>query len=190
MYSLIKRAIDFVAALLLLLATSPLFLLIAVAIKLDSRGPVFYTQKRLGRAGRLFTIYKFRSMKTGTPELATDRLSNPNDHITSFGRFLRSTSLDECPQLLNILLGDMSFVGPRPSLFNQYELNRERIRLGITDIRPGLTGYAQIKGRDFISDEQKLKLDHYYLNHLSFSLDLAIICSTVLKVIKREGVRG
>ena len=184
----VKRAIDLVAAVVLLIALAPLLLLVVIAIRLDSSGPAIYTQTRVGLKGRPFTIYKFRSMKMGTPLVAI--LPDPNEYSTRLGRFLRTTSLDECPQLWNIVIGDMSFVGPRPSMLDEYELNQERMRLGINEVRPGLTGYAQIKGRDYITREQKIELDRYYLDHFSFRLDLVIVCSTLLKVVRREGVRG
>jgi O-antigen biosynthesis protein WbqP len=159
-------------------------------IKVDSKGPAFFVQTRQGQDGKLFSIFKFRSMKSGTPDIATDLLSDPSIYTTKIGRFLRQTSLDELPQLWNILLGDMSFIGPRPSLFNQYKLNQERIRLGITQIKPGLTGYAQIMGRDFITDEQKLEFDKFYLDHMTLILDIQILCTTFIQVVRSENVRN
>lgn len=184
-----KRILDICGATLLLVVTSPLFVLIAAAVKLDSPGPVFYRQKRLGRKGQLFSILKFRSMKVGTPEVATDRLLHPDHHITRTGKFLRKTSLDEIPQLFNILQGSMSFIGPRPSLHNQRELNESRIKLGITAVRPGLSGYAQINGRDSIDDNQKLEYDLYYITNMSLRLDFYIFCKTLLQFMNLKNLK-
>ncbi|WP_062411057.1 MULTISPECIES: sugar transferase [Paenibacillus] len=185
-----KRLIDIVLSLLASLIFLPIFIIIAILIKLDSKGPIFFKQKRAGKNGSLFYIYKFRSMKVDTPNLATDKLNNPEEYITNLGKFIRKTSLDELPQLINILKGDMSIVGPRPALYNQYELIEARHQKGINCIRPGLTGYAQIMGRDFISDDQKVEYDKYYLDHMSLLLDLKILFLTFSKVIKAENVRG
>ncbi len=190
MYKYMKRILDIVFSVILLVAFFPLFLVIAMMIKVDSKGPAFFVQTRLGQDGKLFSIFKFRSMKSGTPDIATDLLSDPSIYTTRIGRLLRQTSLDELPQVWNILLGDMSFIGPRPSLYNQYKLNQERIRLGITQIKPGLTGYAQIMGRDFITDEQKLEFDKFYLDHMTLILDIQILCNTIIQVVRSENVRN
>lgn len=189
MYNYIKQLIDYVLAFIFLLIFSPLFLIIGILIKLNSAGPILYKQKRSGQYDKQFYIYKFRSMKIGTPELATDKLLNQERHITGIGNFLRKYSLDELPQLLNIIRGEMSFVGPRPALYNQYELIQARRQLGIDQIKPGLTGYAQVKGRDFISNNEKVNYDKYYYDHISFLLDFKIIIYTVLKVIKKENIK-
>lgn len=181
-----KRVLDVTGAIVLLLLTSPLFLLIAAAIRLDSPGSVFYVQKRLGREGKLFNMVKFRSMAVGTPEVAADLLINPEIHTTKVGRLLRHWSLDELPQLLNILTGTMSFIGPRPSLYNQWELNKRRIRLGITSVRPGLSGYAQINGRNAIADDQKLEYDLYYVKNMSFGLDIYIVYVTLAQILLKK----
>lgn len=189
MYQIIKRIIDFVTSFILLILLFPLLTTIAILIKSESYGSIFFTQKRIGQNGALFNIYKFRSMKINTPDVATDKLENPKQYITRFGKFIRKTSIDELPQLFNILVGHMSFVGPRPALYNQYDLITARCNLGIDRIKPGLTGYAQIKGRDNISDAQKVAFDKYYLENVSFSLDIMIIVNTFIKVLKAENVR-
>lgn len=189
MYKYLKRILDFICSLIALILLSPLFLAIGLLIKADSKGPVLFTQKRSGEKGNLFTIYKFRSMKTGTPDLATDKLGNPMQYVTRVGQFIRKSSLDELPQLINILKGDMSFVGPRPALYSQYELLDARKLQGIDRLKPGLTGYAQVMGRDFISDEQKVAYDKYYLDHISLWLDLKIVFWTFFKVARAENVK-
>lgn len=189
MYSKIKRVIDFIISLIAIIILLPLFLVIGVLIKMDSEGPIIFVQKRSGKNGILFNMYKFRSMKEGTPELATDKLKDPEQFITRVGKFIRKTSLDELPQLINIIRGDMSFVGPRPALYNQYDLIKLRFSHGIDKVRPGLTGYAQIMGRDFIFDEQKVMYDKYYLDNISFWLDVKIIVITFFKVLKAEDVK-
>ena len=136
-----------------------------------------------------FMIYKFRTMRIDTPNVATDKLGDPSVYITKVGHFLRKTSLDEFPQLLNIIKGDMSVVGPRPALYNQYELIAARKAVYVDNLKPGLTGYAQVKGRDLISDDEKVKYDRYYLDHISFVFDMKIIFLTVVSVVKAEGVR-
>lgn len=189
MYNYAKRLIDLVVASIGLIVLSPFLILIILWIKLDSKGPVLFLQKRTGLNGELFTIYKFRSMKIGTPNLATDKLGDPTQYITTSGKFLRKSSLDELPQLINIIKGDMSFVGPRPALYNQYDLIQARKELMIDKIRPGLTGYAQVMGRDFISDDEKVKFDKYYLDNYSVFMDVKIVYLTFIKVVKAENVR-
>jgi O-antigen biosynthesis protein WbqP len=189
MYYPLKRLLDLLFSLVMLIVLFPLFLLIGILIKLESPGPIFFKQKRYGCAGSYFSILKFRSMKVGTPNLATDLMENPQQYVTRVGGFMRKTSLDELPQLINILLGDMSFVGPRPALYNQYELIQARIASKVDSILPGLTGYAQIMGRDNISDNQKIAYDKYYLDHRSLQLDFKIIYLTFFKVVRAENIR-
>lgn len=165
----------------------PLLLLIVFLVKLDSSGPVFFRQRRVGVNDKEFLMYKFRTMVVGTPEVATDKLVNGQQYITRIGYNLRKYSLDELPQLLNILLGDMSIVGPRPALFNQHELRKMRNDLGISQINPGLTGWAQVNGRDEISLDKKVALDHYYYMNQSFWLDLKIIYRTFFNVWSGDG---
>jgi len=164
-------------------------LIIAVAIKIDSKGPVLFKQQRIGKNGKLFEIYKFRTMRTDTPNVSTEALGDPSVFITRVGRVLRKTSLDELPQLFNILKGDMSIVGPRPALYNQYELIEMREKDNVNSILPGLTGYAQVMGRDFISDQKKVSYDKYYLENRSFIFDMKIIFQTIFSVAKADGVR-
>ena len=173
-----------VASLLLAL---PL-LAIALWVRLTSPGPALYWSQRVGRVNRLFAMPKFRSMRIDTPEVATHLLERPEQWLTPIGGFLRSSSLDELPQLWNILRGDMSFVGPRPSLHNQHDLIALRTREGVHTLRPGLTGWAQINGRDELPNDQKVALDAWYLQHRSMLLDFRILLRTVLKVLHREGV--
>jgi O-antigen biosynthesis protein WbqP len=189
MYKAIKRISDIFMSIGAFIIFSPLFLVLCILIKIDSKGPILFKQKRSGENGSLFMIYKFRTMRIDTPNVATDKLGDPSVYITKVGRFLRKTSLDELPQLLNIIKGDMSVVGPRPALYNQYELIDARKAVDVDSLKPGLTGYAQVKGRDFISDEEKVRYDRYYLDHISFVLDMKIIYLTVMSVVKSEGVR-
>ena len=184
-----KRLFDFIASLIALVIFLVPMLIIGFAIKFNSTGPILFKQKRIGLNGSYFYIYKFRTMKIDTPNVSTEALGDPSAYITSVGKFLRKTSLDELPQLLNILKGDMSVVGPRPALYNQYELIALRDKVGVNSIRPGLTGYAQIMGRDFITDEKKVKYDYHYLENMSLLLDVKIIWRTVFSVAKAEGVR-
>lgn len=189
MYFFLKRLLDIIFAMLLLIILIPLFLIVGLWIKLETQGPVFFKQKRSGKSGSYFYIYKFRSMKKDTPNLATDQLDDPSSFITPLGVYLRKTSIDELPQLINILRGEMSFVGPRPALYNQYELIQSRKACKVDQIIPGLTGYAQVMGRDSISDEIKINYDKYYLDHHSLLFDFKIICLTFLRVIKAENIR-
>lgn len=168
---------------------SPMMLLIALVIKIDSKGPVFFKQKRVGKNKKHFMIYKYRSMYTDTPaDMPTHLLKDPNAMITKVGKILRKTSLDELPQLINILKGEMAIVGPRPALWNQYDLIEERDKYKANDIRPGLTGWAQINGRDELEIDEKAKLDGYYVDHLNFFMDMKCFIGTFLSVIKSEGV--
>nr|WP_205943912.1 sugar transferase [Enterococcus gallinarum] len=168
---------------------SPIFLILCLAIKVDSKGPIIFKQKRVGRDKSHFNIYKFRTMKVDTPkEMPTHLLENPDFFITKVGKFLRKTSLDELPQLFNILKGDMAVIGPRPALWNQYDLIEERDKYGANDIRPGLTGLAQISGRDELEIQEKAKLDGYYTEHISFGMDVKCFFGTITSVFKSDGV--
>lgn len=163
-------------------------LIIALLVKATSRGPVLYWSDRVGRNNTIFKMPKFRTMKINTPAVATHLLKNPDQYLTPVGKFLRKSSLDELPQLFSILKGDMSFVGPRPALFNQYDLVEFRTQKGVHVLSPGLTGWAQINGRDEIPIPVKVEYDKYYMMNQSFFFDLKIILLTVLKVVRREGV--
>lgn len=189
MYETIKRCMDFTLSLIAIIVFSPLLIVISILIKMDSKGPVIFKQKRPGQNNKLFGIYKFRSMSIDTPNISTELLGDPTLYITKLGLFIRKTSIDELPQLINILKGDMSIVGPRPALYNQEDLINMRSERKIDTIRPGLTGYAQVKGRDMISDSEKVKYDEYYLNKMNLWLDIKIIWWTFKSVIKSEGVR-
>ena len=187
--SFLKRLIDVVLSLIGLVVLSPVFLIIAVLIKLDSKGPVFFKQKRVGINKSHFYILKFRSMRTEAPrDCPTHLLDNAGSYITGVGRVLRKLSIDELPQIINIFLGHMSVVGPRPALYNQYDLIAERDKYGANDIRPGLTGWAQINGRDELPIEEKSQLDGEYVKRMSFLFDIKIIIGTVVTVLSREGV--
>ncbi|MGV3022276.1 sugar transferase [Streptococcus suis] len=189
MYPIIKRVSDMIISGLAIVVLSPVFLLIAVAIKLDSKGPVLFKQKRVGKNKSHFMIYKFRSMYVDAPsDMPTHLLKDPNAMITKVGAFLRKTSLDELPQLFNIVKGEMAIVGPRPALWNQYDLIAERDKYGANDLRPGLTGWAQINGRDELEIDEKSKLDGYYVQHMSFALDVKCFFGTFLSVVKSEGI--
>ncbi len=185
----IKRILDFILSLVGIIVLSPLLIIIVIAIKLDSKGPVLFTQRRVGKDKVLFTIYKFRTMKTDTPkEMPTHLLDNPDFFITKVGKFLRKTSLDELPQLFNILIGNMAIIGPRPALWNQEDLIEERDKYGANNIRPGLTGWAQINGRDELDIDVKAELDGYYVEHESFSMDVKCFVGTIISVTKSDGV--
>lgn len=172
-----------------LICFSWLYLVLIIAIKLDSPGPVLFKQTRVGIHKKHFEIYKFRTMRIDTPhDMPTHMLKNPEQYITRVGRFLRKTSLDEIPQLFNILVGDMAIVGPRPALWNQFDLIEERDKYGANDVRPGLTGWAQINGRDELEIEEKARLDGYYVENLSLGLDVKCFLGTVKSVLNREGV--
>lgn len=183
-----KRLFDIVLALLASLVLLLPLLLTALLVKLSSRGPVLYWSDRVGRYNRIFKMPKFRSMRVGTPALATHLLTKPEAWLTPVGGFLRKSSLDELPQLWSILRGDMSFVGPRPALFNQHDLMALRSRYGVDQLMPGLTGWAQVNGRDELPIPQKVALDVEYLQRRSFSLDMKIILLTAVKVVRRESV--
>lgn len=184
-----KRVIDVVLSLLGLFILSPVLLLIILVIKLDSKGPIFFKQKRIGKNKELFKIYKFRTMKVNTPKDApTHLLKNPDFFITRVGKFLRKTSLDELPQLINILKGEMSVIGPRPALWNQYDLIKERDKYKANDIFPGLTGWAQINGRDELPIQNKAALDGEYVKNISFLFDVKCFFGTIISVVKNDGV--
>lgn len=184
----VKRIFDLTAALVaLVLFALPIFF-VALSVRLSSPGPVLYWSDRVGRRNRVFKMPKFRSMLVNTPAVATHLLQNPEHWLTPVGSFLRKSSLDELPQLWSILKGDMSFVGPRPALFNQEDLIRLRTEVGVHELTPGLTGWAQVNGRDELPVAQKVQLDLDYLQRKSFIFDLKILWSTVLKVLARDGV--
>lgn len=189
MYQYLKRFIDFILSLGGLIILSPLFLILALWIKLDSPGPVFFKQKRVGKNKEFFQIYKFRSMRTDTPaDMPTHQLNDPSAFITKSGHFLRKTSLDELPQLINIVKGEMAIIGPRPALWNQDDLIEERDKYGANNVRPGLTGWAQINGRDELEIPVKARLDGDYVENISFLFDVKCFIGTVVSVFKSEGV--
>jgi len=183
-----KRAFDFLVSFVALAVLAIPIVLVAIAVKLTSRGPALYWSNRVGRNNAIFRMPKFRSMRIDTPDVATHLLESPDRWVTPVGRFLRSTSLDELPQLWSILAGHMSLVGPRPALHNQQDLIEMRTRRGVHVLRPGLTGWAQVNGRDAIPIAQKVDYDAYYLEHRSFGFDLKILALTFVKVARREGV--
>ncbi|MFW3612478.1 sugar transferase [Staphylococcus caprae] len=182
-----KRVFDIFCATYGLMIASPLLLMVGLLIKLESPGPAIFKQKRPTLNNEIFNIYKFRSMKMNTPNVATD-LMDPADFITKTGKFIRKTSIDELPQLINVLKGDMSIVGPRPALYNQYELIEKRTKANVHTIRPGVTGLAQVMGRDNNTDDQKVMYDKYYQENQSFKLDMYIIFKTLINIISSEGV--
>lgn len=189
MYKVLKRILDFVLSLLAMVLLSWLFVILVIAIKLDSPGPVLFRQKRVGIHKKYFNILKFRTMRIDTPkDMPTHLLKNPEQYITKVGGFLRRTSLDELPQIINILKGDMAIVGPRPALWNQYDLIEERDKYGANDVTPGLTGWAQINGRDELEIPVKAKLDGEYVKKLSFGMDVKCIIKTASSVLRHEGV--
>jgi O-antigen biosynthesis protein WbqP len=183
-----KRIFDLLAALGFILTFAPLFLLVVLAIRLTSNGPVLFRTQRVGKGNKLFTMYKFRTMRIDTPQVATHLLKEPDQFLTPIGKFLRRTSLDELPQLINVLHGEMSLVGPRPALFNQDDLIALRTAGGVDALTPGITGWAQVNGRDELPIPEKVKLDEWYMRNRSFWLDLKIVGMTVFKVIRKEGV--
>lgn len=188
-YRYIKRIIDILLSGLAIIILSPLLLILCIAIKLDSPGPIFFTQKRVGIHKTYFQIYKFRTMRTDTPkDMPTHMLANPEQYITKTGRFLRKTSLDELPQIFNIFKGDMSIAGPRPALWNQDDLVAERDKYGANDVTPGLTGWAQINGRDELEIPVKAKLDGEYVKKYGFTMDVRCFFGTFLSVLRQDGV--
>lgn len=188
-YRYFKRVIGFMISLIGFIVLIPVFLILIVCIKLDSKGPILFKQRRIGLHKKEFNILKFRTMKIDTPkDTPTHLLENPDMYITRVGKFLRKTSLDELPQIINIIKGDMCIVGPRPALWNQYDLIEERDKYGANDIVPGLTGWAQINGRDELPIDVKAKLDGEYVKRCSFGFDVKCFFLTFVKVLKRDGV--
>lgn len=184
-----KRVIDLFISIMGFLVLSPIFLILMIAVKLDSPGPVFFKQKRVGKNKTHFMILKFRTMRTDTPkDMPTHLLSNADSYITKTGKFLRKTSLDELPQIINIIKGDMSIIGPRPALWNQFDLIEQRDKYGANDIMPGLTGWAQINGRDELPIDVKAALDGEYVKKLSFGFDVKCFFGTIKSVLKHDGV--
>ena len=189
MYKIIKRILDFLVSLFAIVALSPVLAITAIVVKADSEGPVFFVQKRIGKDKKHFNMFKFRSMRTDTPhDMPTHLLNDPDAFITKVGKFLRKSSLDELPQLFNILKGDMSIVGPRPALWNQDDLIAERDKYNANSIRPGLTGWAQVNGRDELEIPLKAKFDGEYVDKMSLLFDIKCIVDTALQVVKHEGV--
>jgi O-antigen biosynthesis protein WbqP len=189
MYLIMKRMSDIILALTGLIILSPVFLILIIAIKVDSKGPVLLKQKRFGINKTHFNILKFRTMRIDTPkDTPTHLLENPQQYITKVGKFLRKTSLDELPQVINILCGTMACIGPRPALWNQYDLIAERDKYGANDIRPGLTGWAQINGRDELPIDIKARLDGEYVQSMSLGIDVKCFFGTIVNVLSGEGV--
>lgn len=184
-----KRAFDISLSTLLIILLSPLLLVLALTIKMTSRGQVLHWSERVGRGNKLFRMPKFRSMRVDTPQLPTHLLSNPSCYLTPIGSFIRRTSVDELPQLFSILAGDLSFVGPRPALFNQDDLVALRTERGIHRLAPGLTGWAQVNGRDELPIPAKVQFDYEYLIRRSFMFDLQIIGMTAVQVARSKGIR-
>ncbi|OAM92774.1 O-antigen biosynthesis protein WbqP [Pelosinus fermentans] len=185
---MIKRTVDIIFSLIAITILMPFLVVVAIWVRLDSHGPILFVQRRIGVDDVEFLMYKFRTMKVGTPEVATDKLQDSQSYITKLGYYLRKYSVDELPQFFNVLLGDMSLVGPRPALYNQSDLRQMRKYLGIDKIKPGVTGWAQVNGRDEILLDQKVQLDSYYLQKQSLFFDLKILIMTVLKVYSGDGV--
>jgi O-antigen biosynthesis protein WbqP len=185
----VKRLIDIILSLVGLVLLSPIYLILIISIKLDSKGPILFKQRRVGKNKSEFYILKFRTMKIETPkDTPTHLLENPESYITRVGKFLRKTSLDELPQILNILKGEMSIIGPRPCLWNQFDLIAERDKYGANDIYPGLTGWAQINGRDELPIDIKAKLDGEYVQRISLWMDIKCFFGTLISVVKSDGV--
>ncbi len=176
-------------ALLLLIFFLPIFILVSLAILIEDGFPIFFTQKRVGINYTFFNIYKFRSMKKNTPNVATHLLENPDQYLLKIGKLIRKTSLDELPNLINIIKGEMVFVGPRPALFNQDDLMEFRVAKGVSKLKPGITGWAQINGRDEISIQEKVRLEQEYMNRISILFDIEIIFKTFTSVLRSKGVK-
>ena len=185
-----KRLMDIVLSLIAIIILAIPMLLIALIILITDPGPIFFKQKRFGKDKKFFKILKFRTMKVNTPDVPTDKLENPEQYITSIGKILRKTSLDELPQIFNIFIGQMSFIGPRPALWNQEKLIELRDKVHANDVRPGLSGWAQINGRDDISEKKKAKYDGEYMEKLSFVFDIKCFFGTFTKAFKGEGVKA
>mgnify|MGYP000934555578 CR=1 FL=1 len=188
-YIKLKRLFDIILSFMGLILLFPVFVIISIAIKLDSKGPILFKQRRVGIHKSYFYILKFRTMRIDTPkDIPTHQLDNPDQWITKVGKFLRKTSLDELPQIWNIFVGHMSIIGPRPALWNQYDLIEERDKYGANDIRPGLTGWAQINGRDELPIDVKAKLDGEYVEKIGFLMDLKCFFRTIVSVFRSDGV--
>lgn len=187
--AVLKRIFDFVVSIFALIFLSPLFLVVSLAILITDGAPVLFKQERVGKDNKLFTVYKFRTMRNGTGDVATAELTDANEKITKTGKLLRLTSIDELPQLFNILNGTMSLVGPRPLIPAEKEIRELREQYGVYSVRPGITGYAQINGRDNIDDKTKALLDKEYVEKQSFMFDLKIIFKTFMKVLKRADIK-
>lgn len=186
---ILKRVIDILLSFIGLLVLSPIYLILIIAIKLDSKGPVLFKQKRVGKGKTYFNMLKFRTMRIDTPkDMPTHMLENPEMYITRVGKLLRKTSLDELPQIWNIFVGQMSIIGPRPALWNQEDLIAERDKYGANDIKPGLTGWAQINGRDELPIDIKAKLDGEYVKNLSLIMDVKCFFLTIISVLKSDGI--
>ena len=187
--TIIKRLLDLILSTIGIIVLFPTYLIVALAIKIDDPGPVFFRQKRVGKGKSYFSIIKFRTMKMDTPhDIPTHLLENPEQYITRVGKFLRKTSLDELPQIFQIFTGKMAIIGPRPALWNQNDLIAERDKYGANDIRPGLTGFAQINGRDELSIDVKARLDGEYVRKMSFIFDCRCFFGTIVSVLKHDGV--
>lgn len=185
----VKRFLDLMLGMIIFVLLLPIFLILMLSIKLDSKGPVFFRQKRVGKNKRYFNILKFRTMRTDAPkDMPTHLLQNPDAFITRTGKFLRKTSLDELPQLINIIRGDMSFIGPRPALWNQFDLIEERDRYDANSIRPGMSGLAQISGRDELAIDVKARLDGEYRKKITLWFDIRCFVGTFLSVLRQDGV--
>jgi len=190
MYPAFKRMFDFLFCFILLIILSPVFLIISIMIKTDTKGPVYFKQRRIGRLNRHFDIIKFRTMRADAPgDVPSANLKNPGEYITKTGKFLRRTSLDELPQIINVIKGDMSLIGPRPALYNQYDLIAARDRANLHRLYPGITGLAQVNGRDELPIPKKVKFDTEYAERMSLALDAKIFFVSLKKVLKSEGYR-
>ena len=188
-YVSLKCIVDLILGWIGLIILSPLILVIGLIIKFDSEGPILFKQKRIGKNKKHFAIYKFRTMRVDTPsELPTHKMINPDQWITPIGKFLRKTSLDEIPQIINIALGQMSFIGPRPALWNQFDLIEARDLYGVNKLTPGITGWAQVHGRDVLTIQEKAKLDGVYVHKVSLKTDITILLKTIIAVFKTDGV--
>ena len=188
-YLIIKQIIDIILSIIATILLLPFFVVFSIIIKIESKGPIFFKQKRIGKNKKEFIIYKFRTMRIDTPKnMPTHMLKNADSYITKFGRIMRKTSIDELPQIFNILKGDMSIIGPRPALWNQYDLIEERDKYNVNIIKPGLTGWAQVNGRDELPIPIKVKYDSEYIKKISFLFDIKIFFRTIIKVFKHEGI--
>lgn len=188
-YFAIKRILDVILSIIVLIILCPFLIIFSIIIKVESEGPILFKQKRVGKNKKIFTIYKFRTMRTDTPkDMPTHMLKNAESYITKFGNIMRKTSIDELPQLFNIVKGDMSIIGPRPALWNQDDLIKERDKYNANDIRPGLTGWAQVNGRDELEIPVKAKYDGEYVDKVSLWFDIKIFFKTIINVFKHEGI--